>query len=256
MIYLDKINKKYTLTERKGQNLFNLFLSKKRDIQALTDLSLGIEKGEIYGLLGPNGAGKTTIIKILCGLTKPTSGRVTINKQPVERARGKVGVMLGSTMIYYRITGFDNLEYFGKLYGVNDYKARIEELINFLDLKDFIDDYTEIYSEGMKKKLALARALIHNPDILLLDEPTNGLDPRSSLQIRKRISKLKSEDKTVLLCTHDTQEAEFLCDRIGILNKGKLVTEGSPDNLKESVCQGRRLDNLSQVFMQVTGELL
>ena len=256
MIKLDRVYKKYTVTERKGQSLLKLFFSKRKDIQALHDLSLEIKEGQAFGLLGPNGAGKTTIIKILCGLTQPTCGRVTIDERPVDKSKKKIGVMLGSTMIYYRITGFDNLEYFARLYGVPEYKKRIEEMADFLGLKDFIDDYPEVYSEGMKKKLALARALIHNPDILLLDEPTNGLDPRSSFQIRKRIAELKAEDKTVLLCTHDTQEAEFLCDRVGILNKGKLVTEGAPDSLKESVCQGKRLDNLNQVFMQVTGELL
>ncbi|MFH1836180.1 MAG: ABC transporter ATP-binding protein [Methanobacteriota archaeon] len=223
-------------------------------MKAVDDVSLTLKEGEIFGLLGPNGAGKTTLMKMVCGLIQPTRGSILIDESPIERNLARVGLMLGSTIIYYRLSGYDNLEYFAKLYGVRNIEGRIAELSNFLGLDGFLNEYVEIYSEGMKTKLALARALIHDPDILLLDEPTLGLDPKISSQMREKVIELRGRGKTILLTTHYMDEAEFLCDRVGFLNKGSLIRVDSPVNLKKSINKGNA--DLSEVFIKLAGENL
>jgi len=232
----------------------DVFFPKHSTLKALDNVSLNIKKGEIFALLGPNGAGKTTLIRILSSLLQPTKGEVFIDNKTIDKSRGKIGLMLGSTMIYYRITGYDNLEYFAKLYNVKDYKGRINDLAAFLGLQDFLNECVERYSEGMKTKLALARALIHDPDILFLDEPTLGLDPNISVQIRNKLNRLRDKGKTIILTTHYMEEADYMSDRVGILNHGRLVKIDTPTNLKKLV--GTENATLLDSFIKLTGEKL
>jgi len=220
MIKIENLTKIFKV-KKKGHGIFgNLFFPKYKAFKAVDNVSFSIKEGEILGLLGPNGAGKTTIIKILSGLLQPTSGSALIKGKPAEKQQEKIGLVLRSTMIYHRITGYDNLEYYAKLYGVKDIKSRINKLCKQLSIKSWLDEYVEHYSAGMKAKLALARALIPGPEILILDEPTLGLDIKTSDEIRKKLPTL---NKTILLTTHYPEEAKTLSDRIIILKKGKIA---------------------------------
>jgi len=227
--------KEFDIRVHTGDKVRDFFYLKHKPFRAVDNVSLEIKEGEIFGLLGPNGAGKTTLTKLLTGLIAPTSGTVLVEGMHPENALQKMGVMFGYSMIYYRMSGYDNLKYFAKLYGVRDYRKRIRELSDFLGLGHWINDLVERYSLGMKSKLSFARALIHDPDILFLDEPTLGLDPKISREVRKEI---KSMGKTVMITTHYMDEANELCDRIGIIRNGKLITVDTPENLKKLVEKG------------------
>jgi len=211
------------------------FFPRYESFHAVDDLTIEIKQGEIFGLMGLNGAGKTTTIKLLTGLLTPTKGTIHIDGIDITHQRAiceKIGVMLGTSMIYHRMTGHANLKYYAKIYRVPDYEKRIHELSVFLGLKNWLSTYVEHYSQGMKCKLALARALIHDPPILFLDEPTIGLDVKIAMEIRKKI---KNMNKTIILTTHYLEEAEELCDRIGIIHNGKLIKVDTANNLKKLV---------------------
>jgi len=230
----------------KTENLTRHFaVDKGKKIVALDNLNLEVKKGEIFGLLGPNGAGKTTCIKLLSTLLYPTSGTAYINgfdiRKQEEKVRGILGVVFGKRMIYHRLTGRDNLNFYGSIYNVPNLKKRIEELAKFFGFER-LDSLVETYSSGMRQQLALMRGLIHDPPILFLDEPTLGLDPNISLKIRWKIKKLREEEKTIILTTHYMVEAEEMCDRIGILNQGKLVAIDTPQGLRRKIPQKNHLD--------------
>lgn len=224
----------------------DFFIPKHQSFYALKNVNLEIKKGEIFALLGPNGAGKTTLLKLIVGLIQPTSGNILIDGKKTEKQ--KVGLMLGNSIIYYRLNGYDNLKYFAKIYSVNDYDKRINELAKFLGIKDWLYEYVEHYSLGMKSKLALARAMIHNPDILLLDEPTLGLDPNISMEVRKKIRKM---NKTIIFCTHYLEEAEEIADRIGIIKEGKII---AVDNFKKLklLSKNKKDSSLKDIFVKLT----
>ncbi|MFH1425969.1 MAG: ABC transporter ATP-binding protein [Candidatus Kerfeldbacteria bacterium] len=226
MIRIENLSKTYTL---KG----------KQKVIALKNLNLDVEKGEIIGLLGTNGAGKTTTLKLLTTLLYPSSGTAYIDgmdiRKDTKRIRKRIGVVFGGKMIYHRITGRDNLKFYGRIYNVRNLDKAIDELVEFFNLTDRIDTLVETYSTGMKAKLALMRGLIHNPPIILLDEPTLGLDPGTSVRLRKRIRQLKDMGKTIFLCTHYLHEAEELCDRIAIIHKGEMVSIDTPQRLREKI---------------------
>ncbi|MAG21714.1 MAG: daunorubicin ABC transporter ATP-binding protein [Candidatus Diapherotrites archaeon] len=224
--------KSFKIKENSGKLIKDFFYPSQQSFRALDDVSLSIEEGETLGLLGPNGAGKTTFTKCLCGLISPDEGQITIDSRPVGESANNIGVTLGYHLVYHRLTGYDNLKFFAKLYKVKNYKERIKELSEFFELDKRIHNFVENYSLGMKAKLALARALIHNPDVLLLDEPTLGLDPRISATIRSEIKAMK---KTILLTTHYMPEAQELCDRIAIINKGSIIVVDTPEKLKKMV---------------------
>ncbi len=208
---------------------------------AVADLSFSVEEGEIFGLLGPNGAGKTTTIRMLSALIAPSSGTAVIGGYDVQndalKVREKIGILTESPSLYGRLTALENMEFFAKAYGVNDKHARdtkIRELLDFFQLWERHNDPVGQFSKGMKQKLAIARALIHSPEILYLDEPTSGLDPKSSKDIRDLMEELtKNEYQTILLCTHRLEDAEKLCDRVMIINKGKPITISSPRDLRK-----------------------
>jgi len=205
---------------KEGRDIFEKLLNReKKTFKAVDDVSFEIYEGERIGLLGPNGAGKTTIIQMLCGLIQPTSGTVLIRGMAADRQQSLIGLMMGRRMIYHRLTGYNNLEYYARLYGVEDIDGRIGKLCNMLRIGGWLDEYVEYYSDGMKYKLAVARALVHDPEILILDEPTLGLDLATSEYLRGIIGRLR---KTVLLTTHYVEEAKELSDRVVILSGGRV----------------------------------
>ncbi|MHA1271320.1 MAG: ABC transporter ATP-binding protein [Candidatus Helarchaeota archaeon] len=219
------------------------------NIKAVDNISLKINEGEVFGFLGPNGAGKTTTIRMLCCLIKPDSGTAFINghdiiEEPME-IRKKIGALTENPCIYERLTGRYNLEFFGKLYDVpeNILQHRIDELLDIFDLTARADDKAGTYSKGMKQKLAIIRTLLHNPKIIFFDEPTAGLDPKASKDLRDYIKKLSVERKIIIvLCTHNLSEAEYLCDKIAVINKGKIIGIGRPKELSQLLWSGERTE--------------
>ena len=249
MIRIKKVSKVFHHQGEKRSLVSHLFPKAER-LVAVNDVTLKIEKGEIYGLLGPNGAGKTTLIKMISGLLKPTSGEIRVNGSNVYGAQKDIGLMLGDSMVYNLMTGYDNLDYAACLYGVSNPRERIKEMAGFLEIGDWIHRHVSEYSLGMRVKLCLARALIHDPLVLLLDEPTLGLDPHYSVHIRNII---KALGKTVILTTHYMEEADFLSDRVGILHHGRLIAEGRPEILKHQI-EKQGSPSLTDVFIHLTKE--
>jgi ABC-2 type transport system ATP-binding protein len=215
----------------------------KRDrFRAVDGIDLLVEPGEIFGILGPNGAGKTTTMKMLATLLIPTSGTIRVlGIDPLERpreVRARLGAMLsGERSLYWKLTGRENLEYFAALYHVPpaETKARIADVLGAVKLADRAEDYVERYSTGMRQRLALARALLPDPPLVILDEPTVGLDPQSSRDLRDRVRDLRSQGRTVLLTTHYMEEADQLCDRIAIVDHGRIVALDTPTALKRTI---------------------
>lgn len=210
-------------------------------IQALKGVTLEIKKGEIFGLLGPNGAGKTTFIRILTSLTRPTGGSASINGYAIDKEPIKVKTEIGLVPQYLNLdqelTAVENLDFYGRLYGMGprERESRIKELLEFVGLENRSDELVEGYSMGMKRRLLIARALMPGPKVLLLDEPTVGLDPQTRRKIWDLITSLQSKGVTVLLTTHYIEEAERLCDRVGIIDEGRLIALGTPQELKNRV---------------------
>lgn len=232
-----------------------LLRGRKRVVEALRGVSFEVRKGEIFGLLGPNGAGKTTTIKILSTLLLPDEGEAWVNGFNVvdepRKVRESIGVSLYSDRgFYWKLSGRENLMYFARLHHLEERyaKERIKYLLELLDLQGDADRLVEEYSTGMKSKLNLARALLHDPPILFLDEPTIGLDPYAARKVREVVLELRKEGKTVLLTTHNMFEADMLCDRIAIINKGTVVAAGSPAELKARVSQHKVLE--VEAFLQ------
>lgn len=215
---------------------------KVKTVIAVDGISFDIKKGELFGLLGPNGAGKTTTVKMLTTLLIPTSGSARIADLDIvrdaEKIRSHIGFIFGGERgLYWRLSGVDNLRYFASLYYVDPIvaKKRIEYLMELVGLEDRGKEKVEGYSRGMKQRLHIARALIHDPEILFLDEPTIGLDPVGAREMRQMVLNLQSEKKTILLTTHYMFEADALCQRIAVINHGKIIALDTPTNLKQIV---------------------
>lgn len=224
--------------QRKGKRK-GLFPKKKTEITAVDDVSLEIDRGTVYGLIGANGAGKTTLVKILSTLIIPTKGKAKVFGYDIVKEDGKVRSSIGlatgtERSFYFRLSGWQNLWFFGVLQGINhsDLGRRMETLMKSLDIYSEKDKQFMQYSLGEKRKLDLVRCLLTDPPVFFLDEPTTSVDPYSAIKIRKTIKKLKEKGKTILLVTHDLDEAEKLCDHVGIMDKGRLVKDGSLDFLK------------------------
>jgi ABC-2 type transport system ATP-binding protein len=211
-------------------------------IQAVRGIDLNIEKGEIFGLLGPNGAGKTTTIGMLCTIIRPTSGSATLAgfdvvRNPAE-VRRQVGIVFQDPTLDTVLTGHENLELHARLYGVpvKQRGKRIAEMLELVDLQGRSNDITRTYSGGMRRRLELARGLLHKPAVLFLDEPTLGLDPQTRARTWDYIKKMaQKEQTTVVLTTHYMEEAQLVCDRVGIIDQGRIMALDAPDNLKESM---------------------
>ncbi len=209
-------------------------------IKALDDLSLEIEEGELVGLIGPNGAGKTTAIRIICGILKPDHGDVVVGnysvlKDPI-RVKSMIGYLPEEPNLYERFKARDLLRYFGELYGVPSLELdnRIDHLLKLVGMENRAEHRINTFSKGLRQRIGIARALVHDPEIIIFDEPTMGLDPASSHSIRNFIQDLKGE-KTIILCTHYMDEADALCDRVAILDGGKIRDIGTPEFLKEKI---------------------
>ena len=235
--------------------IINDLTKRFEDVTAVDELNLEVERGELFGLLGPNGAGKTTVINVLCGLIKPTSGSVVVAGLDVQKDPHKVKELIGvcpqETAIYPYLTGLENIDLFGNLHAMNKdlLKARRGKLLEKMGLIEDAKRRAGKYSGGMKRRLSLALALIHDPQIAFLDEPTVAMDPQSRHAVWNFIKELKKEGKTVVLTTHYMEEAEELCDRVGIIDHGKLIALGSPKELTSS----NDVKNLEEVFIKLTG---
>ncbi len=212
------------------------------DEQAVAGVDLAVATGEIYGFLGPNGAGKSTTVRVLCTLLRPSGGTATVAgfdvaRQP-EAVRLRIGVALQDAALDPQQTGRELLRLQGRLYGLDkrELAQRFDELGSLIDLGDALDRRIGTYSGGMKRRLDLAVALVHNPDVLFLDEPTTGLDPVSRVKVWEEVRRLNSElGMTIFLTTQYLEEADTLADRVGIIDRGKIVAEGTPEALKRSV---------------------
>ena len=215
---------------------------RRERFHAVDGIDLRVELGEIFGLLGPNGAGKTTTMKMLATLLIPTSGTISVLGIDVlarpRDVRARLGAMLsGERSLYWKLTARENLEYFAALYHVppRQTRARIDDALTSVKLLDRADDYVERYSTGMRQRLALARALLPDPPLVILDEPTVGLDPQAARDLRARVRELCSQGRTVLLTTHYMEEADQLCDRVAIIDHGRIVALDTPGALKRTI---------------------
>lgn len=226
------------------------------DFVAVSDVNLSIHHGEVYGFLGANGAGKTTTIKMLVGLVNPTSGTVVLNEHNLlsdERAaKAELGYMPDQAMLYERLTGREFLSFLAHLHNISEQQSqtRINHYLTLLDLEAQADRLCGSYSFGMKRKLALAGALLHAPSIVILDEPLNGLDPRSARRLKDLFLELAASGVAVLLSIHDLATAEEVCHRVGIIHHGQIVAEGKVADLR----QRADAHNLEEVFLQLTQE--
>jgi len=216
---------------------------------AVDHLTLEVRAGEVFGFLGHNGAGKTTTVRILNGVLDPTSGTARVlGLAPMEQGpalRRRTGVLTETPSLDERLTGQENLEIFAALYGIprRDIAARVKELMEVFQLDDRADEKAGDYSKGMKQRLALARALIHRPELIFLDEPTSGLDPVATRMVHDMISHLShDEERTIFLCTHNLDEAQKLCDRIAVLEHGKLVALGTAAELASQAGRSQQLE--------------
>ena len=209
-------------------------------IKALDNLNLNVKKGELLGIIGPNGAGKTTAIRIICCILKPDHGDVmvdgySIHKDPLK-IKSIIGYLPEEPNLYERFKARDLLKYFSELYGVPraDINPRIDELLELVGMTHRAEDRINTFSKGLRQRIGIARALVHDPKVIIFDEPTMGLDPATSQTIRNFIDQLKG-DKTIILCTHYMDEADQLCDRVAILNHGRIRDMGTPHDLKSKV---------------------
>jgi ABC-2 type transport system ATP-binding protein len=219
------------LTKQFGDNL------------AVNDLNLHIEAGEVFAFLGPNGAGKTTTVRMLCSLIAPTAGRAWVNGHEVGVAdmdiRRSVGILTEAPGLYERLDAVRNLTLYAKLYEVEDVAGQVEKYLRMLGLWERRDEPVGGFSKGMKQKLAIARALVHEPPLLFLDEPTAALDPEAARTVRDFVGEIKQAGRTIFMCTHNLDEADRLADRIGVI-KRELIQVDSPANLRRSL-YGRRV---------------
>ncbi|HEY9075100.1 MAG TPA: ABC transporter ATP-binding protein [Anaerolineaceae bacterium] len=223
---------------------------------AVDDVSFSVYGGEIFGFLGPNGAGKTTTIKMIVGLLQPTSGTARVAGFDVQsqslQAKAACGFVPDEPNLYAKLSGRELLRFVGDLYELDTRQIdrRITELLNLFELNEASDNLVESYSHGMQQKTSLAAALIHDPRVLILDEPTVGLDPRSARLIKDILRQIADRGAAVMLSTHIMEIAERMCDRIGIINKGKLVASGNMDELR---AYGEGESSLEDIFLQLTG---
>jgi sodium transport system ATP-binding protein len=224
-------------------------------VAAVTDISLHVNAGEVVGLLGPNGAGKTTTLRMLAGILTPDAGRVVvagldIHQQPLE-AKRRLGFLSGDTQLYQRLSTREVLEYFGRLYGMDERRlaARIGELVRDLEMESFAGRPCGTLSSGQKQRANIARAFLHDPDLLILDEPTVALDVVSGQFIVESIRQQRAAGRAIVFSTHIMSEAEYLCDRIMLMHEGRIVDEGTLDELITRAGAA----NLTDAFLQQIG---
>jgi len=240
----------------KVEHLSKTFSDSKRGTRlAVDDVSFEVRAGEVFGLLGPNGAGKTTTLRVLATLLKPSGGTATLNgfeiaREP-QKVREQIGFLSGDMGLYGRLTPLEILDFFGKLNGMDDNRraARIEKLTTMFDMKNFSGVRTDKLSTGMKQKTAIARTMLNDPPVLILDEPTSGLDVPTARAIETAIVEAKKAGKCVLYSTHVMEEAEYLCDRIGVISDGKMKMIGTMEELRAATGKQR----LREIFLDLLG---
>jgi ABC-2 type transport system ATP-binding protein len=239
-----------------ARGLTKHFRGNKNGYLAVSDLSLSVQAGEIFGFLGPNGAGKTTTIRLLTGLLRPTAGTAVVagfdvQKDPLEVKR-RVGYLAENPYLYPKLTGREFLRFMGELYSVPhaSVEAGAERLLELFELTARADQLVEGYSHGMRQKLALAGAILHEPPVLFLDEPTSGLDPRSARLVKDLLVTLVDRGHTVFLTTHVLEIAQELCHRVGIVTAGQMVAIGTLDDLRQQA--QREAASLEELFLQLT----
>jgi len=226
------------------------------DFCAVDNLNLSVRKGEIYGFLGPNGAGKTTTIKIITGVLQPTAGTVSIGgldmqKQP-EAAKRKIGFIPDRPYLYEKLTGMEFLKFTADLYSVPDeiYRKKAQKNLEMFSLADWSDELIESYSHGMKQRLIMSAALLHDPEVIIVDEPMVGLDPAAILMVKEIFQKLSRQGVSVFMSTHTLTIAEETCDRIGIIHRGRLIASGTTADLQR---EAKTTDaDLEKVFLNLT----
>lgn len=230
---------------------------KFKDVEAVKGISFEVNKGEIVGLLGENGAGKTTTLRMLATMLKVTSGNATINgfdlvNEP-EKVRHQIGILFGGEAgLYDRLTARENIEYFGQLNNMTDenLKSRTEELLKKFEMSEYADRRVGKFSKGMKQKVAIARSIIHDPEVMLFDEPTSGLDVSAAKIVHDFISDCKNGGKAIIFSSHTMDEVRKLCDRVIIIHKGSIVESGSFEELKLKYSE----DDLEKIFLRLVGD--
>ena len=241
-----------------AEHLRKTFPGKGKDKQrviAVDDVSFEARDGEITGLLGPNGAGKTTTLRMLYTLMQPETGRVLVDGRDVAAdavaARRALGVLPDARGVYKRLTARENIAYFGELHGMpaREISERTRMLAQALQMEDFLDRQTEGFSQGQRTKTAIARALVHDPRNVILDEPTNGLDVMTTRGLRAFLKQLRAEGRCVIFSSHIMQEVAALCDRIVVIAHGRVVAQGTPDELRTHAGE----DNLEDAFVKLIG---
>ena len=248
-ITADNLVKTFTRNEKKNRKI---------DINAVDGISLTVGEGEIVGILGPNGAGKTTLLRMMSKLMKPTGGMVSIRIGDREltdeiEVKRHIGYLSNNTKLYGRFSTLELLRMLGVLYGMKkeDAEKKIEQINELLSMEDFIDNRIEKLSTGQAQRASIARCLIHNPEVYIFDEPTLGLDILSSAAIIDFMKKEREAGKTILYSTHYMEEAEYLCDRIIMINRGRILNEGTPEELKQKIGK----ENLRDIFAElIAGE--
>ena len=222
-----------------------------RNVTAVNNISFSVDPGEIFGFLGPNGAGKTTTIRMLTAQLLPTSGSAEVNGCDIiserQKLKASIGVVFENQNLYERLSARDNLNFMCNLYGVD--RKRVAQVLSLVGLVDKANDRVKSFSNGMKQRLLIARGLLHEPSILFMDEPTRGLDPNIAVDIRQLISNLSKNGRTIFLTTHYMEEADRLCDRIAILDHGKIIALDTPAKLKANFGP-----TLEDVFIQLTSK--
>jgi len=215
------------------QNLTKTFNGKT----VLDGIRFEVKEGEIFGFLGPNGAGKTTTMRIILGLLKPTSGNALVFGEDLgscDKLRRRVGILLENDGLYEGLSAYGNLDYYSQLYGISDREEKIKNLLDFVGLSDRKDDKVGKFSKGMKRKLGLARAIIHDPEVLFLDEPSSGLDPEAQRMVRDLIFQLSKEKRTIFLNSHDLDEVQKVCSKIAILHGCTIKAYDKVENLRNT----------------------
>ncbi|MCP4399259.1 MAG: ABC transporter ATP-binding protein [bacterium] len=227
------------------------------NITAVSDLNLTIPSGQFFGFLGPNGAGKTTTIKTIVGLLKPSVGTVKVEgfdvqKQPIQ-AKQAVGFIPDKPFIYEKLTGREVLQFSAGLYQVdqNEIEDRIDQLLDTFELSDWGDELVESFSHGMRQKLVMSAALIHQPKVIVVDEPMVGLDPKGARLVKKIFREICTQGTTIFMSTHTLEIAEQMCDNIAIIQKGRIIAEGTIDELRQLAKSS--LSSLEDIFLELTG---
>jgi len=228
------------------------------EFEAVNELNLSVKKGEVFGFIGPNGAGKTTTIKIMGGILEPTTGTVTIagismQAEP-EKAKSKIGFIPDRPYLYEKLTGMEFLRFTADLYGVSEeaFQTTAFKILKDFSLADWADELVESYSHGMKQRLIMSAALLHNPEVIIVDEPMVGLDPAGIIMVKNLFKTLAEQGVTIFMSTHTLKVAEDICDRIGVIHKGSLIAMGTTTELqrKANVTEA----DLERVFLNLTSE--